>query len=100
MPLMAADPGARLGAGAGALDEAADADERLLDLVLRGRVAHPHVTLARGTERATRHARDVLLGEQALDERLGVEAGRGDLREGVERAARLERAQAERVEAV
>ena len=34
-----------------ALDEAADADERLLELLVRGRVARPDVALARRPER-------------------------------------------------
>ena len=72
-----------------AVDEPADADQRLLELLVARRVAGPDVALAGRPEGVARHDRDALLLEQPLGERLVVEAGR-DPGEGVERAARLE----------
>ena len=74
--------------------------QRLLEPLVRGRVAHPDVAGARRPEGTPRDDRDALLGQQPLGERLVVEAGRADARERVERAARLERLEPERVEPV
>ena len=77
---------AGLALGPDPLHEPADAPEGLLQLLVRGRVAHPDVPHAGRPEGPPGHDRDVLLGQQALGEGLVVEAGRGDAREGVERA--------------
>ena len=58
------------------------------------------MALARRPEGAAGDDRDVLLLEQACGERFRVEARRRDPREGVEGAPRLERLEADRVEAV
>ena len=58
-----------------ALDEAADPAERVLELLVRGRVARPDVALAARPERRARDDRDPLLGQQALGEVLGAQAG-------------------------
>ena len=42
--------------------------ERLLEPLVRGRVAHPHVALARRPEGTARDDRDVLLDQQPLGE--------------------------------
>ena len=81
-------------------DEPPDPLQRLLEPLVRGRVAHPDVPGARRAEGAAGHDRDPLLGQQPLGEGLVIEPGRADPREGVEGAARLEGVEPERVEPV
>ena len=84
------------GSGAVALHEPADPADRVLELLVRGRVAGPDVALPARPERRARDHRDPLLGQQSLGEGLRRQAGRGrHLGEGVERAARLERPEPE-----
>src|SRR5690348_8517392 len=87
-------------AGSAALDEPRDPRHGLLEQLVRGRIAGSDVLRARRAERAARDHGDVLLLEEARRERLGIEAGRGDAREGIEGAKRLERLEAHRVEGV
>src|SRR6185436_5160021 len=83
------------------VDEAADPAERVLELLVGGRVAGPHVALPRRPESRAGNDCDALVLEQALSEVLGREPGRGgDLGERVERTARLEGPEAHHVEAV
>src|SRR5438093_10038030 len=79
-------------------NEARDAVARLFDLLQARRVAGADVTAAPLAERAARHRDDLLVEQEALRELLVVHPGRGDVREAVERAARLEAVQPEFVE--
>ena len=54
------------------LDEPADPPEGLLEPLVRGRVAHPHVAGAGWPEGVARDDRHVLLGQQPLGEGLGA----------------------------
>ena len=54
--------------GADPLGKPGDAADGLLELVVGGRVAHPHVALAGRPERVARHHRDGLLAQQPLGE--------------------------------
>src|SRR5437870_11939988 len=72
--------------------EALDAVHGLFDLLVGGRVAHPHVTGPGRPKGGARNHRHALLDEQLLGERLVIHAGAGDLGEAVEGAARLEAA--------
>ncbi len=86
--------------GADPLHEPADPAKRLLEPLVGRRVAHPDVAGAGRPEGTPRDDRHVLLVEQPLGELVVGEAGRADPREGVERAARLERLETEGVEPV
>ena len=81
--------------------EPPDPHQRLLELLVGGRVAHADVARARRPERAARDDRDPLLG-RAGARRTRRWSSPVELipRERIERAARLERRQAQRVEAV
>src|SRR5450759_967773 len=79
-------------------DEPLDPHQRLLDLLVSGGVAHPHVALAGRPERVPGHHGHLLLAQQPLRELVRGEPCRGDLREGVEGTAGLESRQADAVE--
>src|SRR3990172_6858913 len=77
--------------------EPSDTCHRLVDLVLGRGVAHADVPFAGWPERPAGDHRDVLLAQQALRERLRRQPRGRDLRERIERATWLERAQPDRV---
>src|SRR6187549_2965627 len=84
-----------------ASDEALDSIHGLDDLLVRGRIADPHVTGAGRPEGGARHDADPLLLEQRLRELRLVEAGGvRDAREAVEGSLRLEGIEADLVEAI
>src|SRR2546428_9589419 len=87
------------GESAAAPDEALDAIAGRADLLHRCRVARAQVPPATLAEGVARHDDDLLLFEQPLAEDVVRETGAGDVREAVERTARLEAVQAHRVEA-
>ncbi len=74
--------------------------QSLLELFVRSAIAHAHVPSARRTESTPRDDRDVLLGQEPFGELVGRETRRGDPRERVERATRLEGLEADTIEAV
>src|SRR5207245_6943104 len=79
-------------------DETCDPFARLFDLLEARRVAGTDVAAPSLAERASRDRDDLLVEEEPLGELLVVHSHRGDVREAVERASRLEAVQPEIVE--
>src|SRR5438093_890882 len=71
-------------------DEACDPVARLLDLLEAGRITGAHVPSSPLPERVAGNGDDLLFDEEALRELVVAHARRGDVREAVERATRLE----------
>src|SRR5438552_5125113 len=81
-------------------DKARDTFARLFDLLEARRVTRAYVTPTPFTERAPRDRDDLLFEKKALRELLVVHSRGRDVREAVERTARLEAVQTEIVEAL
>src|ERR1041385_8764555 len=86
--------------GMAPFDEPPDPDHRLLEPLVGGRIARANVLRARHAEGAAGDHGDVLLLQEARRERVRVQAGGRDARERIEGAARLERLEPQRIEAV
>src|SRR5207302_10489268 len=81
-------------------DKARDTFARLFDLLEARRVTRAHVAPTPFTERTPRDRDDLLFEEKALRELLVVHPRGRDVREAIERAARLEAVETEVDEAL
>src|SRR5437762_134627 len=81
-------------------DEARDTVTRFFDLLEARRIAGADMASPALAERAPRYGHDLLVEQQTLRELLVVHPRRGDVREAIERSARLEAMQPEVVEAL